>query len=282
MPSSRTRRLRLLARPVDLEAFLADHPVATLSQLAAARGDRRGLEAARNQLKRHLARGRVKAVAREIFAAVPPGLDAARFEPDPFLVATAARPDGVFAYHSALELLGAAHSVWHECTLHCDRRRLPIQVGRTRISFLATPVALSRRGLQMLATRTVLHHTRQLVLTGPERTLVEGLRQPHRVGGLDELIDSMSGFALLDFALLERVLEAYDEHTLWAATGWLTEANRLAWSPPESFLDTCRRRRPLQNQYLVRGLRNGRLLREWRLIVPDHLTRGFEGDAAIR
>jgi hypothetical protein len=33
-------------------------------------------------------------------------------QPDPFLVAAAVRPDSVFSYHSALEFLGAAHSVW--------------------------------------------------------------------------------------------------------------------------------------------------------------------------
>jgi predicted transcriptional regulator of viral defense system len=269
-----------LPRPLDLEAFLADSPVFTLAQLAGARGAQTHLAAARNQLKRHLASGRVKAVARELYAAVPPGLDAGRFQPDPFLVAAAARPEGVFAYHSALELLGAAHSMWHECTLHCDRRRAALQVGATRILFLSTPTALKRRRLQTVATRTIPRLTQHLIATGPERTLVEGLRQPHRVGGLEELVESVSGFPLLDFRILERVLELYDEKTLWAAAGWLTETYREVWSTPDSFLDACRRRRSRQNQYVVRGLRGGRLLRDWRLIVPAHLVGSMENRAA--
>ncbi len=268
-----------MARPLNLEAFLADWPVFTLAQFASARGDPERRGAARNQLKRHLARGRLKAMARELYAAVPPGLDPERFQPDPFLLAVAVRPEGVFAYHSALELLGVAHSVWGEYSLHCDRRRAPLELGSKRILFLTTPVALERRGLQTLATRVVPHMTRHLVATGPERTLVEGLRQPHRVGGLEELATSVSGFRLLDFSLLQQVLEVYDEHTLWSAVGWLSETHRQAWSTPDDFLDACHQRRPRQNQYLVGGLRGGDLIREWRLIVPPHLVRGFEGHA---
>jgi hypothetical protein len=264
----------------DFEAFLAASPVFTLEELAAARGDSTRREAARNQLKRHLARGRVKSIARELYATVPPGMDPVRFLPDPFLVAAAARPDGVFAYHSAFELLGAAHSVWHDCTLHCDQRRTALRVGSSRILFLATPAAVLSRGAQTVATRSFPRATRQLIATGPERTLVEGLRQPHRVGGLDELMECVRSLPLLDFGLLERVLEIYDEKTVWAAAGWITERYAANWLTPPAFLDQCRRRRPLQHQYLVRDLRGGRLIQDWRLIVPAHLADDGETLAA--
>ncbi|MEO7794224.1 MAG: hypothetical protein ABIV06_05570 [Thermoanaerobaculia bacterium] len=266
----------------DFEVFLAASPVFTLAELAAARGDPTRREAARNQLKRHVASGRVKSVARELYASVPRGMDPERFVPDPFLVAAAARPDGVFAYHSAFELLGAAHSVWHDCTLHCDRRRTALRVGSTHILFLATPEAVLSRGAQTLATRSFPRATRQLVATGPERTLVEGLRQPHRVGGLDELMECVRGLPLLDFRLLESVLAIYGEKILWAAAGWITEKYAAAWWTPPAFLDQCRRRRPLQHQYLVRDLRGGRLMRDWHLIVPEHLAEEGASRAADR
>ena len=271
-----------MSRPVDLDSFFADWPVFTLGQLAKARGDESRLEPTRNQLKRHIASGRVKSVARGIYAAVPPGLKADLFHPDPFLVAAAARPGGVFAYHSALELLGSSQSVWHQVTLSCHRRRSPIDVGPVRILFLATPGALQRQNLARLATQTVLHQSRHLMTTGPERTLVEGFRRPHLVGGFDELLDSVSGIPLIDFKLLQRVLEVYDERALWAAVGWTTERNRQQWSTPESFLATCHSHQPKQNQYVVRGLQGGRLVRDWRLIVPAHLLEGFEGHATNR
>lgn len=266
----------------DFDVFLADHPVFSLEQLAAVRGDERNQGSARNQLKHHLATGRIKAVARGVYALVPPGLDAQKYLPDAFLVAQAARPNGIFAYHSALELLGAAHSVWHECTLHCDRRREPIEVGPTRILFLATPKPLARGELQMIGTRSVANQVQHLVTTGPERTLVEGFRRPHRVGGLEELLESIIGFSIMDFDSLRQVLEAYDERTLWAAVGWLTERNREQWSTPQPFLDMCHKWGLRQNQYLVRGLRGGRLVSGWKLIVPETLLTAADDHAANR
>lgn len=255
----------------DFEVFLENAPVFSLAELALARGGVDQRAAARNQLKRHLKTGRVLAVAREIYARVPPGLDPERFVPDPFLVAFAACPQGVFAYHSALELLGAAHSVWSEHTLHARQRRSPVRVGSFRIRFLPAPKAIERRRAWSLGTRQVPRATRQLVVTGPERTLVEGLRRAELVGGLDELLDSVAGLPLLDFDLLERLLAVYDEKSLWAATGWLAEKLTGSWSTPTRFLDRCRRHRPRQNQYLVRDSRGGKLVQSWRLIVPEHL-----------
>lgn len=112
-----------------------------------------------------------------------------------------------------------------------------------------------------------------------ERTLVECLRQPHHAGGLDEIVESVSAFPRIDFVLLERVLQAYDERVLWAAVAWMVERERDLWRPPEAFLSKCRRRGPEQNQYLLRGLRGGKLVAKWHLIVPAHLERGFEGSA---
>ncbi len=67
----------------DFDVFLADHPVFSLEQLAAVRGDERNQGSARNQLKHHLATGRIKAVARGVYALVPPGLDAQNIYPMP-------------------------------------------------------------------------------------------------------------------------------------------------------------------------------------------------------
>jgi predicted transcriptional regulator of viral defense system len=262
--------------------FLESAPVFSLDELAVARGGVDQRTAARNQLKRYLRSGRILAVAREIYARVPPGLDPERFVPDPFLVAFAACPQGVFAYHSALELLGVAHSVWSEHTLHGRQRRSPIRVGSFRVRFLPTPTAIARRRAWSLGTRQVPRSTRQLVVTGPERTLVEGLRRPELAGGLDELLDSVAGLPLLDFELLERLLAVYAEKSLWAATGWLAERLTGSWSTPTRFLDRCRRHRPRQNQYLVRNARGGKLVQPWRLIVPEHLREGGGEGAANR
>jgi predicted transcriptional regulator of viral defense system len=97
--------------------FFATHPVFSLDEAVEAltRGGKRiGVV---ERLKYHLKTGRLKRVTREIYAFVPPGATVENFRPDPFLVASTMQPAGVFSHHSALELLGAAHSIWNQSVL---------------------------------------------------------------------------------------------------------------------------------------------------------------------
>lgn len=44
-----------------------------------------------------------------------------------------------FPHHSALELLGAAYSVWRQCTLYVVGRRRPLLLDGVVVRFLDTP-----------------------------------------------------------------------------------------------------------------------------------------------
>jgi predicted transcriptional regulator of viral defense system len=133
------------------------------------------------------------------------------------------RPDGVFAYHSALQLLGAAHSEWNRVIILTTRRRRPIRLGMATLEFSFHPVPLATAGKERMGVRELQYRVKTVTTTGPERTLVDGFRQPRSVGGLEELVESAAGFASLDFRLLEEVLAAYDQKALWAAVGWFLE-----------------------------------------------------------
>ena len=268
-----------IKRQLNFDAFLADHPVFSTRELASARGAPRKERAAYEQLKHHLGTGRVKQVVRGIYAAVPPGVDAQKFQPDRYLVGAVASPQGIFAYHAALELLGVGQSVWRECALHCDRPRADIELEAATVVFLPHPRPLRRRNLQDVGLRLIPHETGRLRVTGPERTLVEGFRQPHRVGGLAELLASAGGLALLDFEVLEEVLVAYGQRSLWAAVGWFVETHADRVRSPEWFLERCRMERPRSRQYLMRNRRGGTSLAGWNLIFPPEIDTGFEGHA---
>jgi len=264
-------------RKTTREVFLATHPVFTLQEFAESRarpGDRAG---ARNQLKYHISVGRVRSLERGLYATIPTAADAATWQPGPFETAAAVRPDCIFCFHAALELLGAAHGEWNECTVFTARRRRPLTLGNTRIRFFAAPRRLEQKGALEEGLLSFQREGRTVRATGPERTLVEGFRQPHWVGGLEELLQSAAGFGVLDFSLLMRILEAYGEKTLWALVGWFLEHHQERFFPPASLLEVCVRRRPRQPVYVPRNQRGGKLVSRWNLILPGALLRGFEG-----
>jgi len=264
------------------EAFLDRHPVFIRSMFANAHGERRPSSALVKRLKYLQATRRVVSLERGLYATVRSGADPKAVSPDPYLVASVLRPNGVFGYHSALTLLGAAHSTWNVVTVLSHRRRRPLVLRTARVEVLPHPAQLVRRGTTDLGVRNVPYLETGLRVTGPERTLVDGFRQLRLVGGLEEFVTSAAGLASLDFELLYSVLGAYDVRVLYAAVGWFLETYRQHFFVPDAFLTRLEEKRPAAPQYLPRRTRtereSGRLVSRWNLILPEAVLRGAEPD----
>jgi predicted transcriptional regulator of viral defense system len=258
--------------------FFAGHSVFSLDEAAAALMPEGKRLRVVERLKHHLRTGRLKRVTREIYAVIPPTLSPERFRPDPFLVASAMYPDGVFSHHSALELLGAAHSLWNQCTLYVNRRRRPLVLEDATLRFLDLPLSMKGESGKQVGTRRIERQGKLLEVTGPERTLVEGFSRPALAGGLEELVNSAAGFTTLDLELLEEVLRRYDMAKLWAATGWFLERFQESFHVPDSLLARMEQRRPRSRAYVERGQRGGLLVRRWNLILPKVLLSSGEPD----
>lgn len=258
--------------------FFAGHPVFSLNEAVtalAADGGRLGVV---DRLKYHLKTGRLKRVTREVYAVVPPVVSVEDFRPDPFLVAKAMHPNGIFSHHSALELLGAAYSVWNQCTLYIARRRRPLLLDGLTIRFLDPPLPMQTDSCKQVGTRRIERQGMLLDVTGPERTLVEGFSRPSLVGGLEELVRSAAGFTTLDLELLEEVLRRYNLAKLWAATGWFLEMFQKSFHVPDALLTRMEQRRPRSRVYIARDQRGGTLVRRWNLILPKSLLSLGEPD----
>jgi hypothetical protein len=251
--------------------FFETHPVFSLEEAVRFLAPSGGKPGVIERLKYHLAAGRLKGLGRELYAVIPPGATAESVSPDPFLVAAAARPGGVFAYHSALELLGAAHSSWTAHTLFVESRRRPVVLKGTTIKFLVHPKPFLENNAQDLGTRKLERRGRWLLTTGPERTLVEGFRNPQYVGGPEELVISASGFPVLDLDLLFEILEIYAVRKLFAAVGWFLENNQKTFHVSDQILYDLEKHRPRSPQYVLRNQRSGTLLQRWNLVLPDEL-----------
>ncbi len=258
--------------------FFSTHPVFSLDRAVDVLAPSGGRPATLARLKYHLKSGRLKLVTRGVYAVVPAGVPAEGFQPDPFLVAWTVRPDGIFSHHSALELLGNAHSAWSRHTLFTARRRRPLRLQGTDIRFLEHPGPMQSGPCRQLGIRRVEHRGNLLRATGPERTLIEGFRQPDRVGGLAELIDSAGGFSVLDLDLLQELLKCYGTANLWAAVGWFLERFQKSFQAPDSVLEKLVRHRPRAPQYLLRSSRGGALCARWNLLLPPSLIHMGEPD----
>jgi len=267
---------------MDTGTFLQTHRVFNLDEAAQDLAPTGGRKATLERLKYSVARGKLKKLARGVYASVPPGVEPEKFQPDRFLVAAALRPDAVFSHHSALELLGAAHSEWRLCTAYSARRSQAFDLAGHEIRFLLQPQSLVRHQAVELGIRSVHRLDRELRVTGPERTLIDGFRRPDLVGGVAEFVESVAGFPVLELPLLFELLDAFGQKGLWAAIGWFLDAYRSTFYVGDEDLAVIDKHVPKAPLYLVRNQRGGVLVRRWNLIVPDVLMEGKEPDESQR
>lgn len=267
---------------MDTNSFLQTHRVFNLDEAVRVLAPTGGRRATLERLKYSVARGKLKKLARGVYASVPPGVEPAKFQPDRFLVAAALRPDAVFSHHSALELLGAAHSEWRLCSAYSARRSQQFDLDGLELRFLSHPQSLVRHQVVELGIRSVHRLDRELRVTGPERTLIDGFRRPDLVGGFAEFVESVAGFSVLELPLLFELLDVFGQKGLWAAVGWFLETYRTTFYVSDDDLAFIDEHVPKAPLYLARDQRGGVLVRRWNLIVPDALMEGKEPDEPQR
>ena len=267
---------------MDTTTFLQTHRVFNLDEAVRALAPAGGRKATLERLKYAAGRGKLKKLARGVYASIPPGAEPATFQPDRFLAAAALRPDAIFSHHSALELLGSAHSEWRLCTAYSGRRSQAFDLDGLELRFLSHPQRLVRQQAVELGTRTIHRLDRELRVTGPERTLLDGFRRPDLVGGHAELVESAAGFSVLASSLLFELLDAFGQKSLWATVGWFLDTYRATFFVSEDDLAFIEKHIPKAPLYLARDQRGGELISRWNLIVPDALVEGREPDESQR
>jgi len=257
----------------NLSAFLQAHPVFTLTQFRELVGGRAKAASTRARIKYHLGRGRLKLVEKGVYAVVPPGVEPKRFMPDRFLVVAALRDDAVLAYHSALELLGHAHSVYRDVVYLTARRRKDLRLGEGRVRAVLHPAPLRSHKEEGYGVETRERLGVKLRVTGSERTLVDCLATPRYAGGLEEVFQSAGGIPTLDLDRLAGYLDRLGLRRLYAVVGFYLEGEASRLFVPPEYLARLARERPRSRIYLEPRQRGGRLQARWNLIVPDRWVR---------
>jgi predicted transcriptional regulator of viral defense system len=120
--------------------------------------------------------------------------------------------------------------------------------------------------------------TARVLVSSPERTIVDGLRHPHLCGGVRHLADIMREYATLphhDFAKLAATVSAAGGGAAWKRLGYLSE---ILWQSEKALAEEARRRLSAGNARLDPAVaRRGKLLRRWRLWINVDVTRGAPG-----
>lgn len=266
---------RLISAP-----FFSEHPVFRRAEYAAAVGRQPGDKVVTAMLAQHLKAGNIRRIAREVFASIPQHAKAQGWTADRFLAASRLRPDGVIAYHSALELHGYAYSEWNQVQVVSAGEPGTYKTTGFVCRFVKLPRASSDpQGTMVDGVTTVDRLGLDVRVTTVERTIADLFDRHDLAGGAEELFNSLDLVVRVDADTLARHTRARGNAAAAGALGFWLEREREQLAVPERVLEELRTLAPAGLRYAL-GAKpgSGKTARGWNVILPAGVVeRRFEG-----
>jgi len=258
---------------MSLPDFFAVHPVFTREELVRhppeTGGGERNASTCRGLLRYHQTTGRILSVRRGLYATVAPGSTQSSAPMDAYLVGALGCPEGVLAYHTALELHGLAYSTFEEVQILVPR----LQRGWSFKGVEYRPVkpreSLGNAALT-LGVETMDRQGMDLRVTSVTRTLVDVLDRPDLAGDWEEVWRSLETLRVVDDVEALAYLERLGNATTSALVGFYLERHPGVLDSAGETLTKMESLRPKGRQYLDRKA-GGRLAGRWNLILPETL-----------
>ncbi|MDE0285176.1 MAG: transcriptional regulator [Gammaproteobacteria bacterium] len=266
---------RLVSAP-----FFSEHPVFRRAEYAAAVGRLPGDKVVTAMLAQHLKAGNIQRIAREVFVSIPQHAKARGWTADRFLAASRLRPDGVIAYHSALELHGYAYSEWNQVQVVSAGEPGTYKTTGFVCRFVKPPRGYSGpQGTMEDGVTTVDRLGLDVKVTTVECTVADLFDRHDLAGGAEELFNSLDLVVRVDADALARHTRARGNATAAGALGFWLEREREQLAVPGRVLEELRTLAPAGLRYAL-GAKpgSGKTARGWNVILPANVVeRRFEG-----
>lgn len=257
-----------------MNEFFLHHPVFTLTELKtylAARGTT-GQRAAESTLLYYRRRARIHGIKRGVYATVPPGVDADSFMPDPYLVASRMAPDSLLVHHTALELHGKNHTIFHQYTFQTNLRCVRIEFRGMRFLPVQTPKPLIIKGCADFGAVEFDRRGLRINASSLERTMVDILAHPGYCGSWEEVWRSLDSIEFFDTNAIVAYVRLLQNATIAAKVGFYLQQNKERLMVDDACLNELKKMRPKNACYFDASAKGGgRLDKDWNLILPGHI-----------
>jgi predicted transcriptional regulator of viral defense system len=214
-------------------------------------------ETAHSIIAAYKKKGLIESVKRDLFVAV--SLETKQPIPNRYAIASHIAGDACISHHSAFEYYGLANQVYYEIYVSSWTRFRTFEHG-----------GVTYRHVQPSMDLGVDDRRDGVRVTDIERTVIDGINDFEKIGGLEELLRCLDMIPHLDGAKLIDRLESCGNGFLHQKAGYILEHFKETMDLAESFFAACRGKVPQCNRYLYRELRQEPhvLRKDWRLYAP--------------
>ncbi len=258
-----------------MKDFLAHNPVFTTSAVKEylKRKGTKGERSSESFLSYYLKAGRIIRIKRELYATVPRTGSANTYTPDPYLIASRAKPDSILVHHTALEFHGRAYSVYRKFYYQTATSARQFVFRDFLFHPISVPKSLNRKNKADFGVVEAERNGLMLRVASLERTLVDALDRPAYSGGWEEIWRSLESIEFFD---LDKVVEyalLLSNATTAAKVGYFLEEHKENLFVEEEHLTPLRAKKPRKPHYMERARRNNcHFMKGWNLMVPHEIS----------
>jgi predicted transcriptional regulator of viral defense system len=252
--------------------FFNQHPVFTIEEvLAASKGIK--MSSVYANLKYYLKKGKLRIIKRGLYYVIPDDNLSDTFYPHSLLIASRLSKEAIIAFHSAFELMGYSHSIFHRFFYYTNLRKRTFIFRDDEFISVKVPESLKRTNLEMLSTEEEYYHNVCVKFTNRERSFVDCLNKPDYGGGIEEVYRCVEKYPYLNFEEIMAYLDALEKNILYAKVGFFLQQHREQFYVEEALLKELKKKIPNSAVYFDSKRRKGKLVKEWNLVVPDIIIK---------
>jgi len=115
------------------------------------------------------------------------------------------------------------------------------------------------------------HRGLEVKVASLERTLVDVFNRPVYSGSWEEIWRSLESVEFFDLDLVLEYVKLLDNSTTAACVAFFLEQNKDRLLVDDKYFDALRKLRPKQPHYFDSRQKNGKLLKDWNLLVPEEI-----------
>lgn len=225
---------------------------------------------ARDIFSRLRLKGFAQRILRGVYLIVPPESLGREHVADPLVLASRIpRGEYFLSHHTALELHGIAHTVFSTVYVAVDRAHPRFTFQGTTYWFVSTK--------HLFGITKTIRSGQEVQFSDLERTVVDCVRRPDLAGGLEEILKSFASLPHLNGSRVLAHLERIGERSIYHRLGFILSIVGNRARIPKELIRDLRDRLSMRVYYLLPGQKGGRLVKKWRLIVPENVQELITG-----
>ncbi len=256
--------------------FFNTHPVFTIEELRSAVNSK-NIKSIHNNLKYYLNKNRIRSIRQGIYFVIPEGSHPDKFYPNNILVTSRLSKDTVLAFHSALEVMGYGHSLFHRFFYYSPDRKRKFYFKEDEFICVKIPEKPKEKKMEMFGVEEKYYDQLSIKFTNRERTFVDCLDRPEYGGGIEEVYRCIEKYPYLNFKEILEYLDILNKRVLYAKVGFFLQQHKEQFYVEEELLKKLKEKRPASVIYFNSKRKKGKLIKEWNLIVPEIvIKRGWE------